>query len=207
MRLVTLGVGAARSPRYRPAGLLVSHRGTRVLIDGGPDMVPGGPIDAWLLTDERAELAAAIRMKARSKGLVARVAPFHAGNLRIEPRPVVHTNHPAFGYEIRADRLKVVWAPEFFEFPIWAKDADVLFAEASSWNRPILFRGGVGGHLDALSVQRAARKAGVKRLVLAHVGRPTIRAIEGGACPVFGELARDGEVFHPRVRTGCAKTS
>lgn len=207
MRLMTLGVGAARSPRYRPAGLLVSHRGARVLIDGGPDTVPGGRIDAWLLTDDHAELAAAIRMKARSKGLAARVAPFHARNLRIEPRPVVHTNHPAFGYEIRADGLKIVWAPEFFAFPTWAKNADVLFAEASSWNRPILFRGGVGGHLDALSVQRASRKAGVKRLVLAHIGRPTIRAIEGGASPVFGELARDGKVFRPRARTEFTKTS
>ncbi len=119
----------------------------------------------------------------------------------------MHTNHPAFGYEIRADRLKVVWAPEFFEFPTWAKESDVLFAEASSWNRPILFRGGVGGHLDALSVQRASQKAGVKRLVLAHIGRPTIRAIEGGATAIFGELARDGEVFCPRVRTGFAKGS
>jgi len=35
MRLVTLDVGAARSPRSRPAGLLVAHRGVRVLIDGG----------------------------------------------------------------------------------------------------------------------------------------------------------------------------
>lgn len=35
-----------------------------------------------------------------------------------------------------------------------------MFAEASSWNRPIRFRGGVGGHLDAISVQRAARRAG-----------------------------------------------
>jgi hypothetical protein len=200
MRLVTLGVGAARSPRYRPAGLLVSHRGARVLIDGGPDTVPRGRIDAWLLTDDHAELAAAIRMKARSKGLIARIAAFHAGDLRIEPGPVVHTNHPAFGYAIRGDGLKVVWAPEFFKFPTWAEKADVLFAEASSWSRPILFRGGVGGHLDALSVQRASRKAGVKRLVLAHIGRPTIRAIEGGACPMFGELARDGEVFRPRVR-------
>lgn len=113
---------------------------------------------------------------------------------------MVHTNHPAFGYDIRGDGLKVVWAPEFFRFPTWAKSADALFAEASSWKTPIRFRGGVGGHLDALSVQRASRKAGVKRLVLAHIGRPTIRAIEGGACPTFGELARDGEVFRPSVR-------
>jgi hypothetical protein len=174
-----------------------------VLIDGGPDTVPKGRIDAWLLTDDYAELAAAIRASARALGLLARVAAFRAGNLRLEPKPVVHTNHPTFGYEIRGGGLKVVWAPEFFEFPLWAKNADLMFAEASSWNRPIHFRGGVGGHLDALSVTLAARVAGVKRLVFAHIGRPTIRAIEGGARPSFGELARDGQIFRPRA---CSKS-
>ena len=200
MRLVTLGVGAAFSARYRPAGLLVSHAGARVIIDGGPQSVPTGRIDAWLLTDDRAELAAAIRSRARALGLSARVASFCTAGLTIEPKPVVHTNHPAFGYEIRAGGLKVVWAPEFFEFPRWARNADLLFAEASSWNRPIYFRGAVGGHLDALTVEDAARHAGVKRLVFAHIGRPTIRAIERGARPSFGVLARDGQMFLPRVR-------
>ncbi len=171
-----------------------------MIIDGGPEMIPKRRIDAWLLTDDHAELAASIRMRARRMGLVARVASFRTRALRIEPKVVVHTNHPAFGYEIRADGFKVVWAPEFFEFPMWARNADVLFAEASSWNRPIHFRGGVGGHLDALSVQSASRDAGVKRLVLAHIGRPTIRAIERGAFPTFGELARDGQIFLPRPR-------
>jgi hypothetical protein len=31
--------------------------------------------------------------------------------------------------------------------------------------------------------------------VFAHIGRPTIRAIDRGARPVFGEFARDGQVF------------
>ncbi|HEY8508620.1 MAG TPA: hypothetical protein VIL32_09705 [Steroidobacteraceae bacterium] len=200
MRLVTLGVGAANSPRYRPAGLLIAHRDARVIIDGGPDTVPTGRIDAWLLTDDHAELASAIRAKARTMGLVAKVAPFRAGELRIEPKPVVHTNHPVFGYKIRGDGLTVVWAPEFLEFPRWARRADLLFAEAASWNRPIRFRGGVGGHLDVLSVQRAAQKAGVKRLVFAHIGRPTIRAIDKGAQLSFGEFAHDGQIFSPRAR-------
>lgn len=200
MRLMTLGVGAARSPRYRPAGLLVSHAGARVIIDGGPESIPTGPIDAWLLTDDQAELAAAIRRSARALGLSARVASFCTAGLRIEPKPVVHTNHPAFGYEIRGSGLKVVWAPEFFEFPRWARNADLLFAEASSWNRPIYFRGAVGGHLDALAVEDAARRAGVKRLVFAHIGRPTIRAMDGGARPSVGVFARDGQIFLLRAR-------
>src|SRR3974390_3325946 len=123
MYLVTLGVGAARSPRYRPAGLLVSHNGVRVIIDGGPDTTPKGRIDAWLVTDEHAELAAPIRRSARARGLIARVASLRARHLRIQPKPVVHTNHPAFGYEIRGAGLTVVWAPEFFEFPSWVRNA------------------------------------------------------------------------------------
>jgi hypothetical protein len=200
MRLVTLGVGAADSPRYQPAGLLVSCGGTRVMIDGGPHTAPKGRLDAWLLTDNHAELAAAVRRSARRRGLSARVASFRAGDLQIEPKPVVHTNHPAFGYEIRRAGLKVVWAPEFFKFPTWAKGADLMFAEASSWKRPIRFRGGAGGHLDALSVQRAARRAGVRSLVFAHIGRPTIRAIAAGWRPSFGALGHDGQIFRPRLR-------
>jgi hypothetical protein len=199
MRLVTFGVGAACSPRFEPAGLLIAHRGARVILDAGPHALPRGHIDAWLLTDDQAELAAAIRRRARELGLFARVASFHAGDVRIEPRPVVHTSHPTFGYEIRLGGLKIVWAPEFFEFPRWARDSDLMFAEASSWNRPIYFRGAVGGHLDGRSVQRAAQRAGVKRLVFAHIGRPTLRAIERGLRPSFGEFARDAQIFLPRA--------
>jgi hypothetical protein len=67
MRLVTLGVGAAFSPRFQPAGLLVACRSTRVIIDAGPRAVPKGRIDAWLLTDDHAELAAAIRRLLREQ--------------------------------------------------------------------------------------------------------------------------------------------
>jgi hypothetical protein len=45
MRFVTLGVGAARPPRYHPAGLFVSHRGARVIIDGGLDTVFKSRVD------------------------------------------------------------------------------------------------------------------------------------------------------------------
>jgi hypothetical protein len=62
MRLVTLGVGAAASPRYLPAGLLVARRGVRVMLDGGPGAEPPGRVDAWLVTDERAELLSHIKI-------------------------------------------------------------------------------------------------------------------------------------------------
>jgi hypothetical protein len=44
-------------------------------------------------------------------------------------------------------------------------------------------------------VAEAARRHQVGRLVFAHIGRPTIRAIDRGARPAFGEFARDGQVF------------
>jgi GNAT superfamily N-acetyltransferase len=97
--------------------------------------------------------------------------------LRIEPRPVIHTSHPTVGYEILAAGRRAVWAPEFWEFPAWARGADLMFAEAAGWNRPIRFTGGVGGHLGVLQVAEEARRMGVRRLVFAHIGRPTIRAL------------------------------
>src|ERR671935_2676178 len=147
MRLVTLGVGAANSPRYAPAGLLVARGGVRVMLDGGPGAEPPGRLDAWLVTDERAELLPQLRRLAAARDLHPRVGGFERGDLRVDPHSVVHTNHPTFGYRIQAQEVTVVWAPEFLEFPAWAHGAELMFAEAAGWNRPIRFRGGVGGHL------------------------------------------------------------
>jgi hypothetical protein len=165
------------------------------MIDGGPGADPAGRLDAWLVTDERAELISAIRRLALTRGLVPRAASFRRGNLRIERRAVVHTSHPTWGYLIVWADKRVAWAPEFFRFPGWATGTDLMFAEAAAWSRPIRFRGAVGGHLDTLAVARSARSRGVRRLVFAHIGRPTIRAIDRGCSPPFGEFARDGQVF------------
>jgi hypothetical protein len=108
---------------------------------------------------------------------------------------VVHTSHPTCGYQIEAAGVKIVWAPEFYAFPRWARGADVMFAEAAAWNRPIRFVGGVGGHLDVQAVARSAQRNGIKRLVFAHIGRPTLRALDRGLQAPFGEFARDGQVF------------
>jgi hypothetical protein len=195
MQLVSVGVGAAASPRYAAAGLLVARRGVRVMLDGGPGAAPSGRLDAWLVTDERSELRSRLRRLAAERGLRPQVAGFRRGSLRIDALPVVHTNHPTFGYLIEAPEGTVVWAPEFLEFPSWARGATLMFAEAAGWERPIRFAGGVGGHLHVPAVAAAARAAGVDRLVFAHIGRPTIRAIDRGERPPFGELARDGQVF------------
>jgi hypothetical protein len=195
MRPVTLGVGAADSPRYAPAGLLVARGGVRVMLDGGPGAEPAGRLDAWLLTDERAELRSQLRRLAAEQGLRPHAGSFQRGALRVDPHPVVHTSHPTFGYLIQAPEGTAVWAPEFLEFPGWAHGVELLFAEAAGWERPIRFAGGVGGHLHVPAVAEAAHRHRVGRLVFAHIGRPTIRAIDRGARPAFGEFARDGQVF------------
>jgi hypothetical protein len=195
MRLVTVGVGAQASPVFAPAGLLVARAGVRVMLDGGPGAEPAGPLDAWLVCDARCELRAPLRRLVARHGLEPVVGAFERRGLRLTPRAVVHTSHPTFGYLIEADGLRVVWAPEFFAFPRWARGADIMFAEAAGWSRPITFAGGVGGHMGALAVAAAARRAGVARLVLAHIGRPTLRALAAGLAPPFGEVARDGQVF------------
>jgi len=93
-----------------------------------------------------------------------------------------------------------VWAPEFWTFPHWAAGCDLMFADAAGWARPIRFAGGVGGHAAALDVARFARRHGVRRLVLAHIGRPTIRAIDAGERPPFGEFGADGRRYVIRPR-------
>jgi hypothetical protein len=196
--LKLLGVGAMQSPRYAPAGLLVTFDRSRVMIDGGPGAAPRGRLDEWLVTDERCELIAGIRALARERNLVPKVAPFEAGGVVIHPRPVIHTSHPAFGYLIETNtrpRRRCAWAPEFFAFPRWASDVDLLFAEASSYARPVRFAGGVGGHMAVLDVAREAKRRGVRRLVFAHIGRSSIRARDAGAPLPFGEWASDGDVF------------
>jgi hypothetical protein len=165
------------------------------MIDGGPGAVPRGRLDAWLVTDERAELAGAIRKLASARDLQPYAGTFRHDGLRIECRRVVHTNHPTYAYRIRASGKTVIWAPEFYRFPRWAGRADVMFAEGAAWDRPIRFAGGVGGHMDVLATARQAKRFGVKRLVFAHLGRPTLRALSRRRQPPFGELAADGQSF------------
>ena len=165
------------------------------MIDGGPGAEPKGELNAWLVTDERGELMRELRKLARPRGLEPQVASYSADALSIKPPPVVHTSHDTYGYVIRASGRKIVWAPEFFVFPGWARNADILFAEAAGWNRPIFFRGGVGGHASAEQVARDAIKYKIKRLIFAHIGRPTIKALEAGKAPLFGEFGKDGLVL------------
>jgi hypothetical protein len=51
-----------------------------------------------------------------------------------------------------------------------------------------------------LAVAREAHDRRVKRLVFAHIGRPTIRAIDCDARPPFGEFGEDERSY--RLRGG-----
>ncbi|MEV0634560.1 MBL fold metallo-hydrolase [Streptomyces sp. NPDC050619] len=200
LRLTLLGVGAMNSPRFAPAGLLLRYGGHRVAFDGGPGAEPPpGRLAAWLVTDERSELRSELRRSATARDVSIRAGDLDLGEVRIRCRPVAHTSHPTYGYRIEADDLVVVWAPEFWEFPAWAAGADLMFADAAAWARPIRFRGGVGGHASVRAVAEQAVRHGVRRLVHAHIGRPGIRAIDAGLRPPAGEWGVEGRTYSLRL--------
>jgi hypothetical protein len=165
------------------------------MLDGGPGADPGPPLDAWLVTDARGELMPRIRRLAEGLGVSPEVRPYHHARLCIEPMPVVHTSHPTCGYLIVTPNRRVAWAPEFLEFPLWACGVDLLFADAAGWSRPIRFARGAGGHAAVRDVAQAAKRAGVKRLVFTHLGRPTLRALDRGERPPFGEIGEEGRTY------------
>lgn len=167
------------------------------MVDGGGAGVPTSPVDLWLVCDTRAELMPQIRRYCRGLNVRPVIEDFHAGGLVVEPLPVVHTSHPTFGYLMRVSGRRVVWAPEFWEFPEWARGADLMFADAAGWQRPIRFAGGVGGHAAVTETAEQARRHGVRRLVFAHIGRPSIRAIDAGQEPPYGEWGVEGRVYRP----------
>ncbi len=200
IRCTLLGVGAMNSPRYRPAGLLVAYGRRRLCLDGGPGAEPPASADGWLLTDDQAELGGRIRRLAADLGIeLPGVRGLEVDGLRVRPKPVEHTNHPAYGYLIEAGQGRVVWAPEFWTFPAWASGADLMFADAAGWNRPIRFRGGVGGHACVLDIAEDARARDVRRLVFAHIGRPSIRARDAGEHPPFGEWGDEARTYTVRI--------
>jgi hypothetical protein len=115
---------------------------------------------------------------------------------------VAHTSRPTCGYLLRVPTASVAWAPEFWAFPAWAAGVDLMFADAAGWNRVIRFAGGAGGHLSALQVAEQARQHQVGRLVFAHIGRPSLRAIDAGYRLPFGEWGQPGQTYRlpPRSR-------
>lgn len=70
-----------------------------------------------------------------------------------------------------------------------------MFAEGAAWDRLIRFRGGVGGHMCVGDVAAAARRLQVRRLVFAPIGRPSLRALDAGEVPTFGEWGEEGRRY------------
>jgi hypothetical protein len=193
------------SPRYPPTGLLVRYRRRQVVLDGGPGTEPTGRLAAWLVSDERSELRREIRALATTRGLRPAVAAVTVADLMIEPWPVTHTSHATWGYLLRTPTAAAVWAPEFWEFPAWVEGADLMFADAAGWNRPIRFARGAGGHMAALDVAGQARQHRVNRLVFAHIGRPSLRAIDAGCRLPFGEWGQPGRTYQIPVPPASAR--
>jgi hypothetical protein len=54
------------------------------------------------------------------------------------------------------------------------------------------FEAALGGHAPVAQVALDAVKYEIKRLVFAHIGRPTIRAIDAGKQAAFGEFGTEG---------------
>ncbi|MEU9045718.1 MULTISPECIES: MBL fold metallo-hydrolase [unclassified Kitasatospora] len=185
------------SPRFAPAGLPLCCGSAVVAFDGGPGAEPPPRLDAWLVTDEQAELRADLHAMAAPHELVPHAGNLDLGEVAIRAHPVVHTTHPAWGYRIETDSQVAVWAPEFWEFPEWVAGADLMFAEAADWDRPIRFRGGVGGHMCVQDVAAVARLHAVRRLVFAHIGRPCLRAMDAGHQPPWGEWGAAGRTYTP----------
>jgi hypothetical protein len=165
------------------------------MLDGGPGAEPSGRLAAWLVSDERSELRRELRTLAAAHGLHPAVASVQLADLIIEPRPVTHTSHPTWGYLLRLPAASAAWAPEFWAFPAWAAGVDLMFADAAGWDRPIRFAAGAGGHMAALQVAEQAREHRVARLVFAHIGRPSLRAIDAACRLPFGEWGEPGRTY------------
>jgi hypothetical protein len=171
------------------------------MLDGGPGAIVEDRLDAWLVTDKQAELRREIRKLAQVCGVEPQVAPYASHGLMLRPHPVVHTSHRTFGYLLSVGKRAVVWAPEFFRFPRWADGADLMFAEAAAWNRPIRFARGTGGHSCVLDIAREAQQHDVRRLIFAHIGRPTIRAIDAHQLLPFGEFGVEARTYRIMARS------
>lgn len=196
LRLTLVGTGAMDSPR-KDESLLVSYKGFNVLIDAGEKIkakhLP--KLDSVLVCDDESRYMKDAKRIGEAFDLVPGVAEFHADGLEIIPFPVKHTSHKTYGYRIEAQGKTAIYAPEFYVFPLSeVENADVAILEGSAWNRPITFTGSVGGHAAMLDTWEKAKKAGIKRIIFTHIGKPVEENLEE-AKEMGIEIGEDGQVI------------
>lgn len=179
-RFILLGVGAAGSARFAPAGLLLEYGHVRVGFDGGPGSEPAEIIDAWLVSDAGGPLQQERHRIARETGMPEpAVGPYEHPPLHIEPMPTA----AAHGYRITIGHRFAVWAPAFAQFPEWAGGADLMFAD------------GTGDRRRLAEVTAAAQQRLVRRLVLVPVGEVAIESVDGARPPPYGEWGEEGRAY------------
>ncbi|GLZ12848.1 hypothetical protein Acsp04_30830 [Actinomadura sp. NBRC 104425] len=174
-----LGVGTAGSPRFAPAGLLVEYGRTHVGFDGGPGSEPPETVQAWLVRRRDGPGYLRLCRIAADSGMPRpSVASFRHGALRVEPLPLA--GDAPVGYRIAAGRRTAVWAPECRGLPLWAEDADLVFAGTPAMRRTV----------------EAARRLSVRRLVFVHLDEQACAAMDSGRAPPFGEWGVEGGRYH-----------
>jgi hypothetical protein len=191
-RFVLTGIGSWGHSRLAAAGLVVQKGNTRVLIDGPPSDLEG--VQAWLVTSS--EALPHVNRLMHKAGVQPYMGSLHVEGLDVEPHQVRLGAGSAFGYLIKTDGRRVVWAPRFSEFPRWARGADLMFADGGGWT-PEPF----GDHASVQEVSKQARKHGVRKLVFGHILAPTIRAMGKGLRPSYGDIGEPGNIYIARRAT------
>lgn len=206
LRLKLIGTGALNSPR-KDECLLIEYGDHRILIDAGPDIKADdlpSQLDAILVCDPESWYSKDARRLAKEFELdeeeFPKVGSFEAGDLEISPFVVKHTKHKTYGYKIECRDRKIIYAPEFFQFPEKeVQDADLAILEGSTWSKPIIFTGKVGGHAAVLETWEKAKKAGVKRIIFTHIGKPVEENLEE-AEKLGIEIGKDGQTLEPMAK-------
>lgn len=172
LKLILIGTGALNSPR-KDESFLVEHGDEKILIDAGPDIKTKefSKLTGILVCDPKSDFMKDAKRIGEKFGLIPQVKKIERDGLKIEPFEVKHTNHKTYGYTIKVDNKKIIYAPEFFEFPEKEiKGADLAILEGSAWDRPIRFIGGVGGHAALLDIWEKCKKLKVP-VVFTHIGK------------------------------------
>lgn len=196
--LAIIGTGAMDSPR-KDESLMIAYKLKHVLIDAGKDIkakdLPVKTLHRILLCDPESRYVKDAKRLAKQFKILdpPGVGEWILEDLSITPFEVKHTNHKTYGYKIMIDKKKIIYAPEFYEFPAReAKDADLAILEGSAWDKSIDFVGGVGGHAPILETWKKAKDAGVKKILFTHIGKPVERNLDK-AKELGIDIAHDGQ--------------